>query len=147
MKRVLIVLTNPWVQCSLLFSGCHLSGVILTNGKRWIQMRRFSLTTMRNFGMGKKGIEERIQEETEYLVKELRATNSQPFIPATLFSSATGNVISHILFGERFDYQDKDFVRILRLLTDSLRLESSFAGQVRKRRRKKMLILGGRHHG
>ncbi|XP_042328404.1 cytochrome P450 2C19-like isoform X3 [Sceloporus undulatus] len=105
-------------------------GVGMSNGERWVQIRRFSLMTMRNFGMGKKGIEERIQEEAEYLVKELRDRKGQPFNPATLFSGATGNVISHILFGERFDYQDKDFVRILRLLTDSLRLESSIAGQL-----------------
>ncbi|KAH0627725.1 hypothetical protein JD844_003861 [Phrynosoma platyrhinos] len=119
-----------FAQCSLLFSGCHLSGVILSNGERWLQIRRFSLMTLRNFGMGKKGIEERIQEETEYLVKELRDTKGQPFTPTTLFSSAAGNVISHILFGERFDYQDKDFIRILRLLRDSVWLESSFAGQL-----------------
>ncbi|XP_042327779.1 cytochrome P450 2C11-like [Sceloporus undulatus] len=130
MKRGSNHIDKTMGQCSFLFSGCHLSGVIMSNGERWVQIRRFSLMTMRNFGMGKKSIEERIQEEAEYLVKELRDRKGLPFTPATLFSSATGNVISHILFGERFDYQGKDFVRILRLLRDGFRHESSIAGQL-----------------
>ncbi|KAH0627723.1 hypothetical protein JD844_003859 [Phrynosoma platyrhinos] len=102
----------------------------MSNGERWLQLRRFSLMTLRNFGMGKKSIEERIQEEAEFLMKELRATKGQAINPGTLFSCATGNVVSHILLGERFDYQDKDFVRILRQLMDSFRLESSVSGQL-----------------
>uniref|UniRef100_A0A670JQ47 Cytochrome P450 2C25-like n=1 Tax=Podarcis muralis TaxID=64176 RepID=A0A670JQ47_PODMU len=105
-------------------------GIIMSNGERWLQLRRFSLTTMRNFGMGKKNIEERIQEEAEYLMKELRAKNGQPFNPAVLFSCATGNVVSHILLGERFDYNDPEYRRILSLLVESFRLESSTAGQL-----------------
>ncbi|XP_048366845.1 cytochrome P450 2C11-like [Sphaerodactylus townsendi] len=106
-------------------------GVIMSNGKRWVELRRFSLTTLRNFGMGKKNIEEYIQEETEYVMKELRAQKGQPFSPALLFSCATGNVISHILLGERFDYQDPKYLQILSYLMDAFRLESSISGQVR----------------
>ncbi|XP_062978045.1 cytochrome P450 2C25-like [Elgaria multicarinata webbii] len=105
-------------------------GLFMANGEGWVQVRRFSLSTLRNFGMGKKSIEERIQEEAEYFVKALRAKKGQPFNPATLCSGATSNVINHILLGERFDYQDEEFVQVLRLLSDSLRLESSASGQL-----------------
>ncbi|XP_042327784.1 cytochrome P450 2C23-like [Sceloporus undulatus] len=105
-------------------------GILMANGERWLQIRRFSLTTLRNFGMGKKSIEERIQEEAEFLMKELRATKGQPFNPAMLLSCATANIVSHILLGERFDYQDQEYLRIVRLLIESLRLESSIAGQL-----------------
>ncbi|KAJ7322066.1 hypothetical protein JRQ81_018353 [Phrynocephalus forsythii] len=105
-------------------------GVVMADGERWQQIRRFSLTTMRNFGMGKKSIEERIQEEAEHLVKALRATKGQPFNPTTLWSCATGNMISHILFADRFDYEDKDFKRTLELLTEAFVLDNTYGGQL-----------------
>ncbi|XP_054846814.1 cytochrome P450 2C19-like [Eublepharis macularius] len=105
-------------------------GVLMSNGKRWVELRRFSITTLRNFGMGKKSTEEHIQEEAEHLMKELQAKKGQPFNPALLFSCATGNVISRILLGERFDYQDPKYLQILRFLIQAFRLESSVNGQL-----------------
>uniref|UniRef100_A0A8D0HC55 Cytochrome P450 family 2 subfamily AH member 12 n=1 Tax=Sphenodon punctatus TaxID=8508 RepID=A0A8D0HC55_SPHPU len=100
-------------------------GLVMSSGERWAQIRRFSLTTLRNFGMGKKGIEERIQDEAEYLREELKAKKGQPCHPALLFSSATANIISHVLLGERFDYNDQEYQKILHLLISSFRLEIS----------------------
>uniref|UniRef100_A0A8B9JAV7 Uncharacterized protein n=1 Tax=Astyanax mexicanus TaxID=7994 RepID=A0A8B9JAV7_ASTMX len=47
-------------------------GVILADyGPAWKEHRRFALTTLRNFGMGKQSMEERILGETEHLVARL----------------------------------------------------------------------------
>lgn len=52
-------------------------GLIVSNGERWRQLRRFTLTTLRDFGMGRKRMEQWIQEESEHLLKSFEETRSE----------------------------------------------------------------------
>ncbi|XP_072484676.1 cytochrome P450 2C23-like isoform X2 [Notamacropus eugenii] len=99
-------------------------GVVFSHGERWKQIRRFSLMTLRNFGMGKRTIEERVQEEAQCLVEELRKTKGQPTDPTFILGCAPCNVICSILFRDRFKYNDAKFLHLMGLLNEIFQLLS-----------------------
>lgn len=56
---------------------CFVLGVLWSNGDIWRDIRRFALTNLRDFGMGKKACEDKITEECQYLLevfKKFRGT-------------------------------------------------------------------------
>uniref|UniRef100_A0A669F936 Cytochrome P450, family 2, subfamily Y, polypeptide 3 n=1 Tax=Oreochromis niloticus TaxID=8128 RepID=A0A669F936_ORENI len=105
-------------------------GLGISNGERWRQMRRFTLTTLRDFGMGRKGMEEWIQEVSEHLMAHIRTFKGKPFDPQFLLSSTVSNVICCLVFGERFSFEDKQFLHLLTIMSKVTRFNSSPLGQV-----------------
>uniref|UniRef100_A0A7N5JFQ5 unspecific monooxygenase n=1 Tax=Ailuropoda melanoleuca TaxID=9646 RepID=A0A7N5JFQ5_AILME len=100
-------------------------GIIFTSGSTWKKMRRFSLMTLRNLGMGKTDLESRVQEEASHLVEELRKTNGLPCDPTFVLGCASCNVICSIIFQTHFDYTDQALIGILERLNENLRILSS----------------------
>ncbi|ETE57674.1 Cytochrome protein [Ophiophagus hannah] len=101
-----------------------------TDEKKWRELRRFTLSTLRDFGMGKKRMSERVQEEALCLVEEIATTKGQPFDPRRIFASAVSNVICAVVFGHRFDYKDKTFIENQKIIECQLRHSTSFLGLV-----------------
>ncbi|XP_039624162.1 cytochrome P450 2B4-like isoform X1 [Polypterus senegalus] len=91
-------------------------GLINSNGDDWREVRRFSLTTLRDFGMGKHSIEEYIQEEAQHLVENLRKTKGSPCDPTVFLTPAVSNIICSIMFGKRFEYSDENFAHLLDII-------------------------------
>ncbi|KFP87407.1 PREDICTED: cytochrome P450 2H1-like isoform X1 [Acanthisitta chloris] len=110
-----------------LFRG---TGIVTSNGETWKQLRRFALTTLRDFGMGKKSIEERIQEEAHFLVERIKNTHRQPFNPGRFLLHAVSNIICSIVFGDRFDYEDKKFLTLIDLIEENNNLQLSVQAQL-----------------
>ncbi|XP_028717800.1 cytochrome P450 2C42-like [Peromyscus leucopus] len=100
-------------------------GIVFSDGRIWKEMRRFSLMTLRNFGMGKRSIEDRVQEEARCLVEELRKTNGSPCDPTFILGCAPCNVICSIVFQNRFDYKDQEFLTFMNILNENVEILSS----------------------
>ncbi|NXF06272.1 CP2K1 protein, partial [Smithornis capensis] len=98
------------------------NGVIFAHGENWKVMRRFTLTTLRDFGMGKRAIEERIVEEYGHLADTIASHEGKPFDASKAINAAVANIIVSILLGKRFDYKDSRFVRLINLTNENMRL-------------------------
>ncbi|XP_075175298.1 cytochrome P450 2K4-like [Anomaloglossus baeobatrachus] len=97
-------------------------GIIFNNGESWKSMRRFTLSTLRDFGMGKKSVETRIQDEVIALLESFKSHNGKPFNVHILTNSAVSNVICSIIFGKRFEYDDPMFEKLIRMLDENAKL-------------------------
>ncbi|WKX91278.1 hypothetical protein Q1695_009819 [Nippostrongylus brasiliensis] len=86
-------------------------GVIISNGPPWLEQRRFALHTLRNFGLGRNLIEERIMFEfnisCEALDKRINAGENS-IEPHTSFDLLIGNIINRLLFTDRFEKENEE---------------------------------------
>uniref|UniRef100_A0A2R9AZY0 Cytochrome P450 n=1 Tax=Pan paniscus TaxID=9597 RepID=A0A2R9AZY0_PANPA len=79
---------------------------------------------------GKRGIEERIQEEAGFLIEAIRSTHGANIDPTFFLSRTVSNVISSIVFGDRFDYEDKEFLSLLSMMLGIFQFTSTSTGQL-----------------
>ncbi|XP_055364395.1 cytochrome P450 2J6-like [Betta splendens] len=110
-------------------SACWRLGVFFTtNGEMWKRQRRFALSTLRTFGVGKRNLEQSICEEIRHLQEEIEKEKGQAFSPAGVFNNAVSNIICQLVMGKRFDYNDYNFQIMLKYISEALRLEGSIWG-------------------
>ncbi|XP_053565541.1 cytochrome P450 2C5-like [Bombina bombina] len=97
-------------------------GVIFANGENWKVMRRFTLSTLRDFGMGKKSLEEKVNEESDSLIQKIESFSGQPFENTVTMNAAVANIIVSILLDHRYDYEDPVFLRLMKIVNDNIKL-------------------------
>lgn len=105
-------------------------GVILSKGHRWKQQRRFALSTFRYFGFGKKSLEPVMLDEFDICAKEIRRFDGKPFAPHLILNNVIANIICHLVFGHRFEYDDENFGRLLTMFDSSFEIEASVWAQL-----------------
>ncbi|XP_075692276.1 cytochrome P450 2A5-like [Rhinoderma darwinii] len=107
------------------------SGMIFTaNMKRWRDLRRFSLIALRDFGLGKRSAEDRSHEEIRHLISALKDTKESFFDPRQCLSTAFYNIIFSIMFGNRYNYEDKEITTFLTYIHEAFKIISSSWGQI-----------------
>ncbi|XP_043945726.1 cytochrome P450 2K1-like isoform X1 [Protopterus annectens] len=98
------------------------NGVSFGHGESWRQMRRFTIATLKDFGMGRSKLDEMMLEESTYLIEVFKSHKGQPFDNSSALNAAISNNISSIVFGKRFDYKDETFILLLKKLSDFFRV-------------------------
>uniref|UniRef100_A0A8C0XM62 Cytochrome P450 n=2 Tax=Castor canadensis TaxID=51338 RepID=A0A8C0XM62_CASCN len=96
----------------------------------WKEQRRFSVSTLRNFGLGKKSLEQWVIEEADCLCAAFTDQAGRPFRPNALLNKAVCNVIASLIFARRFEYNDPCLVRLLDQMDDTLKEVSGFLPEV-----------------
>ncbi|KAM3930520.1 cytochrome P450 2B11-like [Leptodactylus fuscus] len=94
-------------------------GIVFANGENWKVMRRFALTTLRDYGMGKKTIENKIIEEAECLVQKIKSYKGKPFDNLITINAAVTNIIVAILLSKRYDYKDPTIMKLMDIVSEN----------------------------
>ncbi|XP_032746786.1 cytochrome P450 2D26-like [Rattus rattus] len=113
--------------------GCgHKSkGVVFAPyGPEWREQRRFSVSTLRDFGVGKKSLEQWVTEEAGHLCDAFTKEAEHPFNPSILLDKAVSNVIASLVYARRFEYEDPFFNRMLKTLKESFGEDTSFMAEL-----------------
>uniref|UniRef100_A0A3B3XJJ7 Cytochrome P450, family 2, subfamily X, polypeptide 9 n=1 Tax=Poecilia mexicana TaxID=48701 RepID=A0A3B3XJJ7_9TELE len=98
-------------------------GVILADyGLRWREHRRFALMTLRNFGLGKTSMEDRIHDEIQFTIKTLEQSTGGTLSPQVMFHNAASNIICQVLFGKRYEYNDELIKIIVQCFTENAKI-------------------------
>ncbi|KAM9316380.1 cytochrome P450 2K1-like [Gastrophryne carolinensis] len=95
-------------------------GVIFSNGENWQVMRRFTLSTLRDYGMGKKTIEDKISEEAECMIQSFKSHGGKPFNNHSIMNTAVANIIISILLSHRYDYEDPTIQKLICLVNENV---------------------------
>ncbi|CAJ0957000.1 unnamed protein product [Ranitomeya imitator] len=97
-------------------------------GRCWTEHRkswRCALGCFRSFGFGHKWFESRICEESSFFLDAVDTYKGRAFDPKHLTTIAVSNVSNLILFGERFRYDDGDFLHMIEIFSENIELAAS----------------------
>ncbi|KAM3930505.1 cytochrome P450 2C14-like [Leptodactylus fuscus] len=100
-------------------------GVVFSTGENWKVMRKFTVAALRDYGMGKKTIENKIIEEAECLVQKIKSYKGKHFNNLSNINAAVANIIVAFLLSHRFDYEDPTILKLMGMINENMRLIGS----------------------
>uniref|UniRef100_A0A915B4W7 Cytochrome P450 n=1 Tax=Parascaris univalens TaxID=6257 RepID=A0A915B4W7_PARUN len=99
-------------------------GIILSQNEKWLHQRRFALRVFRDFGMGKKLMETKIDYHTDKLIEHIRRQIHRKAIDIMNIhlpiAFCVGNIIQDLVLGMNYEFGDKNFLRFKKLIDSTL---------------------------
>lgn len=89
-------------------------GVLNSSGKLWLEQRRFTLRTLRDFGFGKQTQQNLALEEVRDMVDRLKASEGKSTLLYNTFDLPTVNSLWTIMTSKRFLPDDPVLTEFLR---------------------------------
>ena len=87
----------------------------------WKEQRKTSLEILREFGMGKNLLVDKVQKEVAYYIRAIEDLQGAPADLSKLTGVSVSNNICSIVFGKRFKYDDPDFINYLQLFDENIK--------------------------
>ncbi|KAL3875531.1 hypothetical protein ACJMK2_033475 [Sinanodonta woodiana] len=94
-------------------------GIISSSGQLWRDHRKFTLTTLRNFGFGKTSLEGKVQKEVSVLISEITKQSEKAFHILPLVQTSVSNVVNSMVFGGHFNHGDSRFAKMMKMLDEN----------------------------
>ncbi|KAG1675950.1 Cytochrome P450 2C29 [Nymphon striatum] len=85
-------------------------GVVDAEGERWKHQRRFILHNLKDFGMGRLNMQDKVIDEVQHTVSEMKKAEGKPISMDIIIQKATCNIFFNLAFNKRFDYNDPEFI-------------------------------------
>uniref|UniRef100_A0A914YIG3 Cytochrome P450 n=1 Tax=Panagrolaimus superbus TaxID=310955 RepID=A0A914YIG3_9BILA len=81
------------------------SGLLVTDGHQWREHRRFAIHVMRNLGLGRNLMQERVLAEVTWAIDEMKKEGGEEISVQKYIDISVGSVINSIIFG--YSLQEK----------------------------------------
>ena len=92
-------------------------GIICNTGEGWSTQRRFSLKTLRDFGFGKKTLEDSINTEIDDIIERYASSRGDVLIESE-FNRPMINILWQIVAGRRITPDDKEACEMVDTVND-----------------------------
>ena len=88
-------------------------GLVMSTGSYWKQWRKFTHTSLQEFGFGKHIFEEKIMQEVNCFVEVLKSKAGSPYDMRQSIHASVSNVLFSLLCSKRYSYTDEFYKDML----------------------------------
>ena len=104
-------------------------GIVFSHGDHWKEQRKFASRTLKDFGVGKSGLQTLINDEVKKLIDELQNDTGKPIDLRLRTNLAIVNTLWQVLNGEKSDLNNPKMKRVFKSTTEFI-VSNSLSGPV-----------------